>query len=263
LSELLGALVGFIERFFDAEVLLHFLGLGEFLFGEFLTLFGFGHVLGQLIEGFGGLLLGFGGLLQVLGLGLAGLGLRGLLEVLGDLRSLLLHLGEGGIGRTGHLALLIFLQVGRIGFLSEGGLQRSHFFRVLSGGGFEGGSFFGDFSHGFLCAGFGGGGLGLLLGLFQIFGHGFHHVADLRSELREGLTSGFTLRSDLFGDFSDFLTGLFDGLLGRLLIEALARCLGGGLLSELLQLLGGVSTLIGSLLGIGGGLLVRLLHAPE
>ncbi len=123
MSELLGALVGFIERFFDAEVLLHFLGLGEFLFAEFLALFSFGHVLSELIEGFGGLLLGFGSLLQVLGLWLAGRSLRGLLEVLGDLWGFLLHLGEGGIGRAGHLALLIFLQVGRIGFLSEGGLQ--------------------------------------------------------------------------------------------------------------------------------------------
>jgi hypothetical protein len=130
--------VGFIERLLDAEFLLHGGHGGLFGFGELLAVFELLHVLGELLQGLRGLLLGVGGLLQILGLGLALGGLGGLFEVLGDLRRVFLHLGQGDVGGAGHLHLGFLRQIGRVGLLTEGGLQSGHFLGVLGIFGLQG-----------------------------------------------------------------------------------------------------------------------------
>jgi hypothetical protein len=99
--------------------------------GELLALLHLLHVLGELLQSLRRLLLRIGGGLEILRLRLALRGLRGLLQILRDLRRLLLHLREGDIGGSGQLCFGLLRQIGGVGLLPQRGLKRGHLLRVL------------------------------------------------------------------------------------------------------------------------------------
>ena len=121
-----------VERLLDAERILHRLLGGERVLRQRLALFHLREVLRELLQRGGGLILRLGRVLERLRLLRRGrVWLRGLLDVLGNLRRLLPHLGKADVRGAGHLPFRLALHVGMIGLLSQRALEIGELFAVF------------------------------------------------------------------------------------------------------------------------------------
>ena len=169
-------------------------------------------------------------------------------QILRNLRRLLAHLFEGYIGGAGELTLICFGKLSRVGFLTKRRLQGLHLLSVLRGFRLNVLRLLRDVSHRLLGVGFRLGVFGLLLSLAQVACDLLHHVTDLRCQDGKLLTCGFGFGSQCLDHLTSLGLGLGQrlGFLHRLLglVRLALRCLA----SLVLQLLGAVASLIGSLL---------------